>query len=152
MFGLTPYNRRNSDLTKRNDIWDIRSVFDSFFNDTFSAFPSFLSSAHPMRADIRETEKEYVVDAEIPGANKEDIKLELRDDVLTISVEHNEEVNEERDSYIRKERRYGSYCRSFYVDGVKNDAVTAKYNNGVLTITLPKEEGAKEHRHRIDIQ
>ncbi|MCX7711596.1 MAG: Hsp20/alpha crystallin family protein [Clostridia bacterium] len=151
MFGLTPFNhRKTNDLARQNDIFDMRSIFENFFNDSmFPAFPSFGAS---MRADIRETEKEYVIDAEIPGVNKEDIKLDLRDDVLTISVEHNEQINEERDNYVRKERRFGSFSRSFYVDNVKHDGVTAKYDNGILTVKLPKDETGNNRRYQIDIQ
>jgi HSP20 family protein len=150
MFGLTPYNRKATGIVGKNDIWDLRSVFDDFFSDSF--MPTFIKAGNPIRADIRETEKEYIVDAEIPGVKKEDIKLDLRDDILTISVEQNEQVNEERDNYIRKERRYGSFSRSFCVENAKNEAVTAKYNNGILTITLPKQEPGKERKHRIEIQ
>ena len=151
MFGLTPYNHRRQDgLEKRNDIFNLRSVLDEFFNE--SAFPAFFSSGSSMRADIRDTEKEYIIEAEIPGVRKEDIKLDLRDDVLTISVEHNEEINEERTNYVRKERKYGSFGRSFYVDNVNHEGVTAKYENGILTVNLPKNEGTVKNRHKIDIQ
>ncbi|PNT91110.1 Hsp20/alpha crystallin family protein [Clostridium thermosuccinogenes] len=146
MFGLTPFNSRRNGMVRRNDPWGIRDFMDSFFSEPF-----FLESTG-IRADIRETDKEYIVDAEIPGVNKENIKLELRDDVLTISVERNEQINEERENYIRRERRYGSYSRSFYVENVKNEDVKAKYANGVLTITLPKQEGGKDNRRRIEIQ
>lgn len=150
MFGLTPYNRKNNGLFRKNDIFDMRSAFEDFFSD--SMFPSFFVSGNLIKADIRETEKEYIIDAEIPGVKKEDIKLDLRDDTLTISVEHDEQFDEERENYIRKERRIGSFSRSFYVENVNNEAVNAKYDNGILTITLPKQEGVRENRHRIDIQ
>jgi len=150
MFGLTPYNRRNQEVARRGNVWDLRSLFDDFFND--SLFPAFFHEGHPIKADIRETDKEYIVDAEIPGVKKEDIKLDLRDDTLTIAVEQNSEIKEERENFIRRERRYGSFSRSFYVEDVKHEGVTAKYDNGILTITLPKQEGAKVNKHRIDIQ
>ncbi|MCX7842071.1 MAG: Hsp20/alpha crystallin family protein [Clostridia bacterium] len=151
MFGLTPFNsRKQNGLVRKNDIFDLRSVFDEFFNDSF--FPGFFPSEASMRADIRETEKEYIVEVEIPGAKKEEVKLELRDDVLTVAVERNEEISDERENYIRKERRFGSYSRSFYVENVKNEAVTARYENGVLSVILPKQEGAKRKEHRIEIQ
>ncbi len=150
MFGLTPYNRKNNGISRRDDFWDFRNVFEDFFGD--SMFPEVFSVNRSIRADVRETEKEYIVDAEIPGVRKEDIRLDLRDDVLTISVVHNEEINEEREGYIRKERKSGSFCRSFYVENVKNEAVTAKYDNGILTITLPKEVESNRKSHKIDIQ
>lgn len=150
MFGLTPYNRRGNEITRRDDPFNFGSLLDEFFGE--SMMPAFYTAANQIKTDIRETEKEYVVEAEIPGAKKEDIKLELRDDVLTISVEHNEQVDEERNNYIRKERRYGSYSRSFQVQNVRNEDVTAKYENGIVAVTLPKSDEVKENRHSIDIQ
>ncbi|HEX3028276.1 MAG TPA: Hsp20/alpha crystallin family protein [Clostridia bacterium] len=148
MFGLTPYNRKSNEIAGRNNVWDLRNVFEDFFSDPF--FP--VMSGNPIKADIRENEKEFIVDAEIPGVKKEDIKLDLRDDTLTISVERNEQVSEERENYIRRERRYGSVSRSFYVENVKNDAVTAKYDSGILTIVLPKDDKGGTNRHKIEIQ
>jgi len=150
MFGLTPYNRRNNILARRNDIFDLRSVFEDFFGDSF--FGGFFSAAHPIRADIRETDKEFIIEAEIPGVKKEDIKLELRDNNLTISVENSVETNEERENYIRRKRRYGSYSRSFYVDNVRPEDVTAKYNDGILTIVLPKAEEIRRKGYNIEIK
>lgn len=150
MFGLTPYNKRGHGLAGRNDFFDMSSIFDSFFEDPFRSV--FFSAGNPMKADIRETEKEYIIDAELPGIKKEDIKLDLRDDTLTISVEHNEQVNEEKDNYIRRERRFGSFCRSFYVENVKHENVTAKYNDGILTVNIPKAEAGQERNRKIDIQ
>jgi HSP20 family protein len=155
MFGLTPYNRRDGRLTGRESIWgksiwDIRNAFENFFNDPF--FAGLNAFVNPVKADIRETSKEYIIEAEVPGLKKEDIKLELRDDVLTISVENNVETKEERDNYIRRERRYGSFSRSFHVENVKHEDVTAKYSDGILTITLPKSAETKKRGYNIDIQ
>jgi HSP20 family protein len=151
MFGLTPY-RRGRSLARRDDMMDVRSIFDDFFSDSFMPMPGFFSGGNPIKADIRETDKEYIIDAELPGVNKEDIKIDLRDDNLVISVERNEHINEERENYIRKERRYGSYSRGFYAENVKHDEVTAKYDKGVLTITLPKSSEVQSKKRRIDIQ
>jgi len=150
MFGLTPNSRRQNEITtKGNNIWDLNSVFEEFFREPFFQ-PGFLA-VNAIKADIRENDKEYVVDAEIPGVNKEDIKLELINDTLTISAEHKAETEEKSDNYLRRERRMGSFSRSFYVPNVKNEMVTAKYNNGILTITLPKDK-EKHKSNRIDIQ
>ena len=151
MFELAPFNRRNNRVARRDDIWDLRGLIDDFFND--SVFPAFFSGGPGMmRTDIRETDKEYVVEVELPGVNKEDIKLDLKDDMLTISVERKEEVNEEKEKYVRRERKYGSYSRSFYVDGIRNEGVKAKYADGILTVNLPKEEGKKETGRSINIE
>ena len=150
MFGLIPYNRRTNEIESRNDPFELGSVFDDFFNDPF--MPAFFTSANPIKADIRETDKEYIIEADMPGVKKEDIRLELRDGVLTIGVEHNEQKDEKRENYIRKERKYGSYSRTFHTEGVNQEDVTAKYNDGVLTVNLPKTEESKPKSNRINIQ
>jgi len=149
MFGLVPFGRRANQLAARNSLFDVESFIDDFFNEPFA--PGFFTSFQPIRADIRETDKEYIIEADLPGVRKEDIKLELRDGILTIGVEKNEQIDEKRDNYIRKERRYGSFCRSFSVDGVRQEDVTASYKDGVLTVNLPKSEEVKKKTHRIDI-
>jgi HSP20 family protein len=149
MFGLVPY-KRNSDLRKRDSFWNIGDIVEEFFND--SLLPTFLAPVNSMRADIKETEQEYIVDVEIPGVNKEDIKLELKDDVLSVCVEKNEELKDERKDYIRRERRYGSCSRNFYVPNIKNENIKAKYESGILTVILPKVEEKKEKSHKINIE
>lgn len=150
MFGLVPFRRRTDDLSIRSNPFDFMSIFDDFFNEPFT--PAFFAPSNPIRADISETDKEYILEADMPGARKEDIKLELRDDVLTIGVEHKEENDIRKDNYVRRERRYGSYCRSFRVDGVDQGKVTASYKDGVLKVVLPKLAEAKPNSHRIEIQ
>jgi len=150
MFGLVPFNRRTNDIATRSDPFELTNIFDDFFNDSF--MPAFFTSPNPIKADVRETDKEFVIEADMPGVKKEDIRLDLRDGVLTIGVEHNEQTDEKKENYIRKERRYGSYSRTFHLDGVKQENVTAKYNDGVLTVSLPKVEEQKPKSHRIDIQ
>lgn len=149
MFGVVPY-KRNSGLRKRDSFWDIGSIFEDIFNDSF--LPTFFAPVGALRADIKETENEYVIDVEAPGVKKEDIKLELKDDILTVCIERNEEVKEEKSDYIRRERRYGSCSRSFYVPEIKQEDIKAKYNNGVLTVTLPKADEIKDKKHRINIE
>lgn len=151
MYGLIPFRRHNS-LQKKGD-WDFQGWLDDFFSDSFFAdgfLPAFFARGG-IRADVKETENEYVIEAEIPGADKDDIKLDLDDNSLTISVERKQEEKEERQNYIRRERRYGSYSRSFYVDNIKHDSVKAEYKNGILKVTLPKKEEARGTKKRIDI-
>ena len=149
MFGLTPYNRRNSEVQRARNGLDMSAWFDNFFNDSF--FPFAYSNNIGMKVDIKENDKNYVVEAELPGVNKDEINVELRDDRLTIMVQRDESNEEESDNYIRKERRNSSMSRSFYVSGVKPEDVNAKFDNGVLTISLLKTEDQKKKQHRIDI-
>ncbi|QNU67489.1 Hsp20/alpha crystallin family protein [Ruminiclostridium herbifermentans] len=145
MFGIVPF--RNNNIQGRSGLFDIDNMFNDFFNEPFMG----IVSASSIKADIKENENEFVIDAEIPGVNKEDIKLDLKNDRLTISVEKTEESKEEKNNYIRRERRYGSTSRSFCVQNVKAEDVSAKYENGILTIILPKSE-AKKLSSRIEIQ
>jgi HSP20 family protein len=148
---LIPYGRRNKGLSQRpQSIFDIDSMFDNFFNDSF--MPAWFTGDTQMRVDIKENEKEYIVEADMPGVKKEEINLELNNDRLTIAVERNEEINEERENYIRKERRSGSFSRSFYVENVKDDEIEAKFENGVLSIVLPKEKAGISKKNRIEIK
>ncbi len=145
MFGIVPF--RNNNIQGKASLFDIDSIFNDFFNEPFMG----VVSASSIKADIRETENEFIIDAEIPGVNKENIKLDLKDDRLTISVEKTEEKKEEQDNYIRRERRYGSTSRSFSVQNVRQEDVSAKYENGILSIVLPKSE-PKKISSRIEIQ
>lgn len=146
MFGIVPF-RNNNKINQRGGWLDMDSIFSDFFNDASLGF----AGIGGIKADIKESDREYVVEAEVPGARKEDIKLELKDDRLTISVERSEETEEEKSNYIRRERRYGSTSRSFFIENVKQEDVTAKYENGILSILLPKSE-TKKTNSRIEIQ
>jgi HSP20 family protein len=148
MFSLVPFSRRNEGLARRNDFWG----FDRFFDDFFNFTPFSFWGNSPVRADIRETENEWLIDAELPGVDKKDIQIELNDGYLTISVERNDEVNEEKENFVRRERSYGSYKRCFYVDDVKEDEIKATYKNGILSLTVPKVKPTKKQGKRIDIQ
>ncbi|HOQ38265.1 MAG TPA: Hsp20/alpha crystallin family protein [Acetivibrio sp.] len=148
MFGLVPFGRRG--MERRNgDLFDIDNFFDDFFNEP--TFPVFFGNAGNMRVDIKENEKEYVLEAEMPGVRKEDINIEINDNRLTISANRDERVEEKRDNYIRKERRTSSMARSFSIDNVEADKITAKHENGVLTLILPKKEQSKPRGRKIDI-
>lgn len=151
MFGLTPFkkNRQWVDKFGEWNPWiEMDRAFDSFFNESWPA--SFFGQEGAMRVDIKETDKAYVVEAEIPGVDKKDIELDLRDGLLTITVRRDEQVNVENDRYIRRERRAVNMRRSFHVDNVKEEDVKASYKNGLLTITLPKRTAGKRGR-TIDI-
>lgn len=148
MFGLVPFSRGNNELRKRDSFWDVDRFFDDFFNMPF--FGRFDDA--PLRADIRETENEWLIDAELPGMDKKDIQIDLNDGYLTISATHNNEINEEKENYIRRERICGSYKRSFFVDNVKEDQIKATYKDGILSLTLPKAEPDKKKKVNIEIQ
>lgn len=148
MFGLIPYSRKNG-ISRKDDWFGIDRFFDEFFRDPFFARVSSWTS--PIRADVKETDKEFIIEAEIPGVKKEDIIIDLNNDVLTLGVDVKEERDESEDGYIYKERRSGSFRRSFSVPDIRNEDVKASYKDGLLTVILPKAEPGKRTR-RIAIE
>lgn len=144
MSNLTPRGRRNY----------MKDFMKNFFEEDLFAVPEFFTeklNSLSMRTDIRETDKEYIIEAEIPGFNKDEIKVEVNNGYLTIKADRQEIINEEKEGYIRKERRHGAYQRSFKLDNVKENEITAKYENGVLKLKLPKIDEGKRSSRRIDI-
>ena len=119
------------------------SLFDDFFTDyTPDAKKRNMAAVQGvMKTDIKENDKEYELTIELPGYKKENVNAELKDGYLIINAT-NEKNDEEKDEkgYIRKERYYGSCQRSFFVGkNLKEEDIKAKYDNGVLTLTVPKE-------------
>ena len=146
MFGLIPF-RSNKNLS-RGDTFE--NFISDFFNDDF--FAPFSASSSGFNADIKETDNEYLVIAELPGVKKEDISLEYNNNQLVISAKRDEFINEEKDNYIRRERHYGNFSRAFYVDNVNKDDILAKFENEELKILLPKLEKPSPSSNRIEIQ
>ena len=143
MFDLVPFRRRNREMQGQDPM---ESLINSFFDD------SFTNIAANFKSDIIEKEDKYVIEAELPGMHKDDIELEIDNDRLTIFANKSQEVKDEEENYIRRERRSGSYQRSFYIDNVQEDEIKASYDNGILKIELPKEEPTKPKRRAIEIE
>ena len=117
---------------------------EDLFDDWMMDFPfRGNGSANLMRTDVKETDNSYELDMDMPGFDKGDIKAELKNGYLTISASSNRN-NDEKDKdgkYIRRERYTGSCSRSFYVgDDVKQEDIKAKFENGILKVTVPKKE------------
>ena len=143
MFEIIPFTRRNNNT----------SVYDPFeaFNEMEKRFWGD-SSASILKTDVKDNGDSYELIADLPGFNKEDIKIDLDDDRLTISaVRHSEVEEKKQNNYIRVERSYGSFSRSFDVSGIDTDEIAAKYENGVLTLTLPKLTEKVETSRSIEI-
>ena len=115
------------------------NLFDTFDNFTRNFFRGSNASLPAFRTDIRDAGDKFVLEAELPGFDKGDIKLDVKDGILTITAEHSEN-QEQKDAraYIRRERRYGSFNRSFDITGIDEGSITAAYNNGILELNLPK--------------
>ena len=120
----------------------------NLLDDDFLPTLSSRTSSMPA-VNIREDEKNYILDLAIPGMDKKDLKIDISEDVLTISSESKEESSEERDGYKKKEFNYSSFCRSFYIpDNVNREKIGANYKDGILTVSLPKMEEEKKNLSR----
>ena len=125
------------------------NLFDDFFGDDWMRFPVWsgrdpLYGKHAknlMKTDVRETEHTYEVDVDLPGFKKDEIKLDLKDGHLTISAAKglDKDEKDKEGKYIRQERYAGACSRSFYVGDVETKDVSARYEDGILKISLPKE-------------
>ncbi len=104
-----------------------------------------------LKADIKDTEEAYIVEAEMPGIKKENIELICEEGVLIISAKTQEEKTEEKDNYVRKERVSGSIARRFALDGIDEENISAKLEDGILYVTLPKKAPEKNEKH-IEIE
>lgn len=122
----------------------------SIFRDDFTT-PGFRQFAP---VNINETEKEYLLEVIAPGLEKEDFKINLENNILTISAEKKNEIADKNEKNIRKEYKYPAFKRSFTIDEnvVDASAIGAKYLNGVLTLNLPKKVEVKEAAKQIEIQ
>lgn len=115
----------------------------NLFDDDFFSGLTGRTSSMPA-VNIREDEKNYFLDLAIPGIDKKDLKIDINEDVLTISSEMKSENEENREGYKRKEFSYSSFCRSFYIpDNANKEKIEANYKDGVLNVTLPKQEEEK---------
>ncbi len=139
------------------------NLFDNFMNDfTFPSFPNVdkaLYGKHAknlMKTDVKDTENGYEVDMDLPGFKKDEIQIELKDGVLTVSAAKglDKDEKDKKGNYIRRERFAGSMSRSFYVGKhVREEDVHPKYENGILSFSIPKEDKViEEKKHMISIE
>ena len=137
----------------RFDPFQISSIdpFDEVFKGFFRPVRSEGSPGAQFRMDVKEDDKGYTVHAEIPGVKKEEIKLGLNDGRLSISVEREEKVDEEKENYVHRERRYGSYERCVYLADANPDGIEAKLEDGLLKIVVPKQD-KDEGKRNIEIK
>lgn len=118
------------------DLMPRKFYLDDIFDDFISS-----KKEQNMKCDIYEKGGDYHIEMDIPGFNKDEISVETKDGYLTITAEKNNEVKEEQEkNYIRRERVYGKYERSFYLGDLDEDKIDAKFDNGMLLITVPKKE------------
>lgn len=128
-------------LVKRNNEGNGLDFFDDAFDSLFK--PMFYEEKfNTMKTDIKERENSYVMDVEIPGFDKKDVNISLKDGYLTITAEKKEEDNGKKENYVRRERST-SLSRSYYVGDVAKESVKAKYENGVCRLKFRKSRKRK---------
>lgn len=135
-------------LARRNGWPFVPSFFDSdVYNDFYNG------NEFSPAVNIHEDEKNYEVELAVPGMKKDDFKVNVDDDVLTISAEHKDEKNEKEKNYTRKEFSYSSFQRSFKLpeQRVNVEKIEAKYNDGILKLTLPKMVPDQPKQRLIEI-
>ena len=139
----------------RNDLFD--DIFDDFMKPAMPQRANYFNQSAVMKTDIKEYENSYELDVELPGIKKENVSVELKDGALEIKVTSQVENDDkdEKGKYLRRERFYGSCSRSFYVgEDVKQEDIKAKFENGILAITVPKivEQPKVEQKQYISIE
>ena len=146
MFEIIPIERRNRHVTTYDPFREMEEFERRFWGNS--------SMTAAFRTDVEDTGDAVKLEAELPGFDKEDIQIDLDNDTLTISAEHNSDKKEEdkKRNFVKRERFYGSFTRSFDVTGIDVDRIDAAYNNGVLTLTLPKKQENIPVSRRLEIK
>ncbi|HNW04416.1 MAG TPA: Hsp20/alpha crystallin family protein [Oscillospiraceae bacterium] len=143
MFDLMPFDRK--EMRKWN------GYFDDLERSFFGGFPA-VNSGSMFRADIIDRGDSYLLQAELPGFDREEISVDVCGESLTISAQHKEESKEEEKNFVRRERRFGSFVRSFDITGIDTDQISAEFKDGVLGLTLPKRVETETASKKIEIK
>lgn len=140
-------------LARFNHFNTFDRMLDNFFRGGVQDDGSLAVSYWTPAVDIAQHDNEFVVKVELPGINKDDVKITLESNILTIRGEKKEETNVKEENYHRVERTYGSFQRSFKLPTtVKADNIDAMYKDGILTVTLPKAEEAKPKQIEVKVK
>ncbi len=131
------------------------SFLDPFFDNLFEDVNSENFGALSMKTDIKENQDKYTLEVELPGFDKNNISLNLKDGYLTVTAKVNRSIKQEegkKEGFVHRERFSGSATRSYYVGDIEQKDIHASYKDGVLSIDLPKEDVKKvEEQHQIAI-
>lgn len=150
MFELRPY-RKNS-VSSYNPFREMENLERSFFGEPFGFFDRMMPGE--LKTDITDNDSEYVLEADMPGFKKGDINIDIDGDTLTIRAERHSEHEEKdkKNKYLRCERSYGSYTRQFDISGIDAEGIKAKYDDGVLRLTMPKKTEIPPSAKRLEIE
>lgn len=149
MFEIIPMSNLNRSFF--SPFREMDNLARAFFDEPFF---SANAEIRPFRTDIKKTDEGYQLEAELPGFDKKDISVGIEGDVLTIKAkrEGGTENKDKKESYVRIERSYGSYERSFDVSGIDTEKIGAKYENGVLVLTMPRKEPELPPQRQLTIE
>jgi HSP20 family protein len=146
MFNMMMPYRKNNALKNRE------TYLNPFSDDFFRSFFDMDAFEGALRVDVKDEGDHYLMEADMPGVKKDDIHVDVDGGVLTISTEYDESKDDKKDDYVCRERRWGGACRSFNVEGVKEEDIKAEFKDGVLRLTLPKQtEQPKETGRHIRV-
>lgn len=128
-----------------NPFYEMDKMTRSFFGDV---------STQAFRTDVKDNGDHYTLEAELPGFQKEDIHIDVEGDHLTIQAQRKTEdtQKDEQGNYLRRERYYGAYSRSFDISQIAGDQISAAYENGILRLELPKKTVVTPTARRLEIQ
>lgn len=138
MFELMPFTK-----SMMNPFYEMDKMTRNLFGDT---------SLQTFRTDVQDNGDRYTLEAELPGFQKEDIHIDVEGDRLTIQAERKSEDSQQDDHYLRRERYYGAYSRSFDISQIAEDQISAAYENGILKLELPKKTVVSPTSRRLEIQ
>ena len=152
MFELTHRNN-NHHISTYNPFREVEDFERSFFNTPFSSFFGTQDLAE-FKTDVTDEGDHYLLEADLPGFEKKDIQLEISGDTLTVRALRHSKVEEKdnKDKLVRIERSYGSYSRQFNISGVEAERIKARYDNGVLKLTLPKKQAELPEARHLEIE
>ena len=150
MFDMKPYTRKNSSLY--NPFRDMDEMERRFFGNPFGFFED--DRLAEFKTDVTDEGDHYALEADLPGFDKKDIHLDVNGDVLTVRAERHSqhEDKDKKGKYVRCERSYGTYARSFDISGIDAKAIKAAYSDGVLRVTLPKQKEVPASSRRLEIE
>ncbi len=143
MFELIPFGRNAHTVSAYDPFRAFEDLERSFFSGAqVSAF----------RTDVIDTGDAFRLQSELPGFRKEDINIDIDNDILTITAERKAETEDTNINYVKRERSYGSYSRSFDVSAINVDGIEAEYTDGILTLTMPKKAAEIPSSRRLEIK
>jgi HSP20 family protein len=136
-----------------SELSELRDRLDRVFGDLFDDLTDGKRRTWRLSVDVIEEDDSYKVLADLPGFKPDDVKIEVADDVLTISGEHQESEEEKEKDYVRRERRFGSFSRSLALpQGVSADDIEATFENGVLEVSIPKPKAEQKTAKKVEIK